>query len=723
MNYDAFLAKDARVQTLPVAEQKAFYQECLEDGQSTPDVMVHASYNCGSLYFWEGNFRKAIELTEPIVMEYQSLPFSKTLLGCFNLMATAMQCETEYVESRFIYGVALQIAKEHREKGLYAREYNNIASVYVMEQRYEDALHYLRQAEAVLQDSEVPMGAYIYLNKSIAYLKLNRLAEALDTYNTAVECYDSKEVLPYDTVLCGVSLYYKLGDMEKYEAAKEQTLAQLDEMHASEAMESCRNLFECGIDSGDEALVAAIFRTMDGYIIKHPQEIKVGLTMAELKYAYAAQKGDKDAMLNALQQEKSYQSRVIRLSSHARVSSMAKNFQITAELQRALESKERASQAKTQFLNSISHDIRTPLNGIIGLLNVDESHADDRKMVNDNRAKMQVAANHLLSLVNDVLDMSKIEEGSVVLAHEVLDFPTMHRELMSIIEPMAAERGVQINSEDNLSAKAPYVYGSPHHLRQIFLNIYGNCIKYNHIGGTVTARVEIVSLADGICTYRWTISDTGIGMSEAFLAHIFEPFVQERNDARSTYNGSGLGMSIVKGLVEQMDGTVAVSSQEGVGSTFTITIPFEIAPPPEPRQPKPAETASIQRMQLLLAEDNELNAEIAEILLTDKGASVTLARDGKQAAALFEASQPGAFDAILMDVMMPVMDGLAATRAIRALERPDAKTVPIIAMTANAYREDAEACIRAGMNAHLAKPLDMGKVFATIAGCCAGREK
>lgn len=244
--------------------------------------------------------------------------------------------------------------------------------------------------------------------------------------------------------------------------------------------------------------------------------------------------------------EKEYEDRVIAQIEQDRVSPLAKYFQINTELQRALESKEKASQAKTQFLSSMSHDIRTPFNGIIGLLKVDEAHADDQQMVKKNRAKMQIAADHLLSLVNDVLDMSKIEDGNVVLSHESVDFSEMHREIMSIIEPAAVESGVKICLEEKTDGFKPYVYGSPNHLRQIFLDIYSNCIKYNHIGGKVTTVVELTQVSQCACTYRWTISDTGIGMSKAFLDHIFEPFVQERSDARSTYNGSGLGMSIAK---------------------------------------------------------------------------------------------------------------------------------------------------------------------------------
>ena len=719
MNYDEFLERAAQIQALPDEEQKKFYAECLENEQDFSSVRVHASYSYGALFFWEGNFRKTIDIVEPVVMNYQSFPFSKKLIGCFNLLATAMHCETEYVGARFVYGVALQIAQEHHTEGLYAREYNNIASVFVMEQNYEEALRYLKKAEEALPVSEEPMGAYIYLNETVALQKLNRLPEALRAYETATGSYEAMEILPDDTLLCGLSLYYSLGNTRKYEEIKQQALERLDDMHASEAMETCQNLFECGMDAGDENLVAAIFRTMDWYMEKHPREIKVGRTMAELKYAYAEKKRDTEAMLEALRLEKEYEDRVIAQIEQDRVSSLAKYFQINTELQRALESKEKASQAKTQFLSSMSHDIRTPLNGIIGLLKVDEAHADDQQMVKKNRAKMQIAADHLLSLVNDVLDMSKIEDGNVVLSHESVDFSEMHREIMSIIEPAAVESGVKICLEEKTAGFKPYVYGSPNHLRQIFLNIYSNCIKYNHIGGKVTTVVELTQVSQCACTYRWTISDTGIGMSKAFLDHIFEPFVQERSDARSTYNGSGLGMSIAKSLVEQMGGTISVSSEVGKGSTFVITIPFEIAPAPETKKFSPTASVSIQGLNLLLVEDNELNADIAQILLTDRGAKVTLVRDGKQALDRFAQLAPGTFDAILMDVMMPVMDGLTATRAIRALHRPDAQTIPIIAMTANAYAEDAKACLEAGMNAHIGKPLDIDKVTETVAECCA----
>ena len=392
------------------------------------------------------------------------------------------------------------------------------------------------------------------------------------------------------------------------------------------------------------------------------------------------------------------------------------------KLEEALHEAQRASQAKTEFLSRMSHDIRTPLNGIIGLLEINERHFDDRALVQENHRKMSVAANHLLSLINDVLQMSKLEDGSVVLTHEFISLVDLTQDIVNIIVNRAVESGLVWDYEKGKSViPYPYIYGSPVHLRQIFLNIYGNCIKYNRPGGRITTIVDTLEEHDGICTYRWTISDTGVGMSQEFLQHIFEPFAQEKTDARSAYQGTGLGMAIVKNLLDQMSGTIHITSEVGVGSTFVITIPFEIAPPPESAAPVEEPESDISGVRLLLAEDNDLNAEIAQMLLEDKGASVTVVADGEQALKLFESNPAGTFDGILMDVMMPVMDGLAATRAIRALDRPDAQKIPIIAMTANAFEEDAKRCIAAGMNAHLAKPLDVKKMSATIARYCKNR--
>ncbi|MCI7499738.1 MAG: ATP-binding protein, partial [Oscillospiraceae bacterium] len=376
----------------------------------------------------------------------------------------------------------------------------------------------------------------------------------------------------------------------------------------------------------------------------------------------------------------------------------------------------RANKAKTNFLRRMSHDIRTPLNGIIGLLDIDMSHFDDRELVLENHTKMKTSANHLLSLIKDVLQMSKLEDGKANLTHELISLVDLTRDIVNIIHGRAVEAGIEWDFEKNKSViPYPYIYGSPPHLRQIFLNIYGNCIKYNRPGGKITTIVDNLEEHGNICTYRWTITDTGIGMSKEFLEHVFDPFAQEKNDARSMYHGTGLGMAIVKGLIDQMGGSIEITSEEGVGSEFVIVIPFEIAPSPETLPEKAAVSeCDINGVKLMLVEDNELNAEIAYVLLTDEGAEVTAVSDGKKAVELFEKSSEGTFDAILMDVMMPVMDGITAAKTIRAMDRPDAKTIPIIAMTANAYKEDAEDCIAAGMNAHLAKPLDVNKIKRTI---------
>ena len=360
---------------------------------------------------------------------------------------------------------------------------------------------------------------------------------------------------------------------------------------------------------------------------------------------------------------------------------------------------------------------RTTLNGIIGLLQVDETHFDDKALLLENHKKMQISANHLLSLINDVLQMSKLEEGTTVLTHERISLVELTRDIITIIIGRAEEAGIEWEYEKDKSIiPYPYIYGSPLHLRQIFLNIYSNCIKYNRPGGKITTHTDSLGEQDGKCTYRWTISDTGIGMSPDFVDHIFEPFTQEKQDARSYYHGTGLGMTITKELVDRMGGSITVTSQLGVGSTFVITLPFEIAPSSE--QTPDAHAApdiSIAGCKLLLVEDNALNAEIAQILLTDEGATVTVVTDGKQAVEIVQNNPPDTFDAVLMDVMMPVMNGIDAAKTIRSLNRPDAKTLPIIAMTANAFYEDAQKCLAAGMNAHLAKPLQIKKVKQTIA--------
>ena len=374
-----------------------------------------------------------------------------------------------------------------------------------------------------------------------------------------------------------------------------------------------------------------------------------------------------------------------------------------------LESEKKANKSKSDFLSRMSHDMRTPLNGIIGLLQIAERHFDDKDLLLESHKKMQVAANYLLSLINDVLQMSKIEDGNVPLTKDIIDFSELTKDILVIIEQRAKERGIKMQFNAKKDIRYPFVYGSPVHLRQIFLNIYGNCIKYNHIGGSIITTSDYTETDDGVVMYEWTITDTGIGMSKEYKEHIFEPFSQERQYIGSAHHGIGLGMSIVKGLIEKMGGSIEVESEEGVGSTFIIKIPFKIASTPD-KVNKQTSELKIDGLNLLLVEDNELNAEIAETLLSDEGAAVTVAKDGSQAVNIFKEKPEGSFDAILMDIMMPVMDGLTATIKIRTLNHPDAKKIPIIAMTANAFKEDKEKCLAAGMNAHLAKPIEIENV-------------
>ena len=386
-----------------------------------------------------------------------------------------------------------------------------------------------------------------------------------------------------------------------------------------------------------------------------------------------------------------------------------------SEKEAALQKAKKASAAKTNFLSRMSHDIRTPLNGLIGLIEISEAHKDDEELISANRKKARVAAEHLLSLINDVLDMSKLEDESVELVRVPMDIDEICKEALTICNIKAKENGIILNHDNGAAFIYKNVFGSPVHMRQLLLNILNNCVKYNRPNGEIKTSAKLISHDEKYVRYGFYIKDTGIGMSPEFLEHIFEPFTQERDDARSRYQGTGLGMSIVKNIVDKMNGTIEVKSVQGEGTEFYFEIPFEINyDSTETGVEQDLSELSIEDMCILLVEDNELNMEIAKCILEDKGARVVTATDGKKGYETFERNEPGTFDVILMDVMMPIMDGYVATDKIRKSNKPDAQTVPIIAMTANAFAEDVDKAKNAGMNEHLSKPLQIELLLKTL---------
>ena len=375
---------------------------------------------------------------------------------------------------------------------------------------------------------------------------------------------------------------------------------------------------------------------------------------------------------------------------------------------------ESANRAKTEFLQRMSHDIRTPINGIIGMVDIASASPNDMDKQAECRAKIRDASSLLLDLVNEILDMSKLESGRVTLSHEPLDLTDSLASSYAVVERLAAEKHVKL--ELNVSElEHPWVMGSPTTVRRLFLNIVSNGVKYNREGGSL-AVMAVESSYDGEkATYTFTFADTGIGMSEEFQKHLFEPFAQEGVAEQTSFGGTGLGMPITKRLVEAMGGSITFTSKKGVGTTFVIAVPFEICDAEgSGLKDDVSEVPTLEGARVLLAEDNELNAEIAEFVLEQAGVEMELATNGQEALEMFCASEPDYYDAVLMDVMMPVMGGYAATRKIRATDRPDAG-LPIIAMTANAFAEDRIKAKEAGMDDHLSKPLDAPKLVRTLA--------
>lgn len=376
-----------------------------------------------------------------------------------------------------------------------------------------------------------------------------------------------------------------------------------------------------------------------------------------------------------------------------------------------------ANAAKTAFLTRMSHDIRTPLNGILGLIEIEELKEGDIKVARESRAKARVAANHLLSLINDILEMGKIEDRKLTLEHTPFNLKELCDDTLVLCKLRASSNGITMQDNSLPYATGPYMIGSPTHIRQIIINLLDNSIKYNKHGGSVTFSSKTKPLDNGRALFCFSVSDTGIGMTPKFLKHIYEPFAQEGDDARSKFQGTGMGMPIVKSLIELMGGTIEISSEVGAGSTFNVQIPLDIDKDPQAREraDEQADSCSLAGMNVLLAEDNELNAEIAQALLESEGIVVTRAADGNEVVDLYVGRPAGSFDAILMDIMMPGMDGYEAARTIRLSGKADAADIPIIALTANAFAEDAQAARDAGMNAHLPKPLDFNKLKDMLA--------
>lgn len=390
---------------------------------------------------------------------------------------------------------------------------------------------------------------------------------------------------------------------------------------------------------------------------------------------------------------------------------LEENKKINRKISEARQAAEQASRSKTQFLANMSHDIRTPMNGIIGMLNIADRYVDNPDEVKKYHQKIRMASEYLLSLINDVLDMRKIDQKDIMLLEESVNLRDVIENCRDILEAKAGEQEITLDTTGMAEFNPPQLMASEVHLRQIFMNIISNAIKYNKYGGKIFIQAIVLEQTEDKVTCRFSVTDTGIGMSEDFQKQMFEPFTQEHGENRSEFKGTGLGLSIVKRIIEEMGGEIRVESELDIGTKFSWGLTFPIDKAINERTENiPDRIVTLRGIRVLAAEDNSLNSEILKFILEDMGINVNLVENGELAVKAFEESRPGEYAMILMDIMMPVMDGYEASGIIRNMKRPDAAKIPIIALTANAFAEDIVRSSEAGMDAHITKPIDENKL-------------
>lgn len=691
MKYQELMKEVEGVGKLKLSEQENFYRDVLNESSNDLEVRVAATFYLGMAYYYEGNFNKAKEIIEPIILQYQSMPFVRELISAFNLMRVMLYYDGANVSSRYYYEKALQIAMEHEDVGHYCYEYNNISITYVKQEKYEEALDSILKAKEYMPCCVEDMGAYVYLNLALIYNSLNQVDKALEAFNMGLDEHDGKHIILEDYLNCGIELFSKAGMDFELNRCADELEKRIETMYAVEYIDACIALFDYYLEQKMFVQVKAILRYMDSYMAKHPDEIRLGLMVESSRYRYKYGKVicDLDVIILALEKKNAYYERIFEEEQVRRCHDTERYFDMNRKLQLALENETKANQVKMRFLASMSHDIRTPINGIIGMLQVIQRCGDDKQRIKDAYDKMWISSTHLLSLVNDILDIRTLETDSVVLENKSFKLSQLLGRVQTIIDLQASNYKIELFMKTQIEHN--HLMGSPTHIEKVLLNLLSNAIKYNRPGGKVYLSVK--EKAD---CFEFVVEDTGIGMSEEFVQNkLFKPFVQKN----TRIDGAGLGMSIVQELVKKMNGSIEVKSKENKGTLFIVCLPLEVDKNPVKTQSLKPKTVSIENLSILVAEDNDINMEVIEFMLQSEGAIVYKARNGKEAVEQF--GQIKNLDLILMDLMMPIMDGYEATLQIRKKD----KKIPILAMSANAYMQDIQKCYQAGMNGHISKPL------------------